>query len=200
MSKRVGLTGNMGSGKSTVAAIFNWLGIPVFEADAEARKLFELDSVKEELSQKFGTGVNCNGQVNRKMLASVVFNDQASLEWLNSLIHPMVKTQFEDFSGINSHSPYVLFESAIIFESIFRNYFDKTIVVYSPVEIAIQRVGLRDRLTEDEIHERWRNQMDPLKKNSMADFVIYNDNTQLILPQVLSVHYHLLHLKTQLYH
>ncbi len=192
MTIKTGLTGNMGCGKSTVASIFKWLGVPVFEADTEARKLFNNVYVISELEKKFGESIIISNQIDRKLLASVVFKNQEYLNWLNNLIHPLVKLQFEQFVEINFSEPYLLFESAIIFESLFKDYFDKNIVVYAPSEIAMKRVLLRDNTTETDINNRLKNQLDISKKIILGDFIIYNDDTQLILPQILSVHSQLL--------
>ncbi len=185
---KIGLTGNIGSGKSTVARVFKVLGVPVYHSDEKAKEFLFTDEVKEKLMTKFGTSIFKGIEIDRKKLANIVFNDKEALDFLNSLIHPLVRKGFGDWCNLNNNVPYVIQEAAIMFESGFYKLFDKTIVVSCPEEIAIERVTKRDRVNELTVKERMKNQWDQEKKKELSDFIIYNDNEQLIIPQVLQIH------------
>jgi dephospho-CoA kinase len=190
---KVGLTGGIGSGKTIVATIFEKLGIPVYYADREAKKLFINENVKKELLDIFGEKIfDGNGQVDRKILGELVFNDAPALEKLNKLIHPLVKTDFDEWLNNNSTFPYVIHEAAILFESGFNRYFDKVIVVDAPSEICINRVMCRDGVSRQQAVTRMQNQWESSKKATMADFVISNDEQVLVIPQVMAIHGQLL--------
>ncbi|MCK9618815.1 MAG: dephospho-CoA kinase [Lentimicrobiaceae bacterium] len=184
---KVGITGGIGSGKSTVCRVFSVLGIPVFNADVEAGRLQNEDpQIGTELIGIFGSDIySAEGLLNRKMLASIVFNDRGLLEKLNSIIHPAVHREFEKWSARNSDFPYVIYEAAILFETgSFRN-FDFTILVVADEQERIERVSKRDHSRPEDVVQRMNNQMMDKEKIKMADFVIENNDNQLIISQIL---------------
>jgi len=192
---KVGLTGSIGSGKSLVASIFEHLGIPVYHADAEAKKNLLVPSVIELLTDRFGPGILDEfGQVDRKTLALKVFSDPSELAFLNSIIHPLVKSDFDEWLLLHENCSYIIQEAAILFESGFDSFFDKTIVVSAPEEVCISRVIKRDATEASEVLERMSNQWEPAIKVALADYVLLNDGIRMVLPQVLELHAQLLEL------
>lgn len=182
------MTGNIGSGKSTVAEIFKAIGVPVFHADNEAKKLLELNKIVVDVKRHFGEDVLDQGSVDKKKLAGIVFNDSQALSTLNSIIHPRVRENFLKWIKIHKNQPYIIQEAAILFESGFYSFFDKTILISCPETLAIQRTMKRDGVSEEEVRARLRNQWPEGKKRGMADFNINNDGTSLLIPQVLAIH------------
>jgi dephospho-CoA kinase len=195
--KTVGLTGNMGSGKSFISSIFALLGVPVYHADQESKGLLQDDTVKEMLRKVFGTAVfTGDGEVDRKNLAGIVFSDASSLKTLNSILHPLVKENFREWVSLQHEARYVIHEAAIILESGFQGEFDRIIHVACPKEIAIARVMERDYIGREEILKRMQFQMEDKKKAALSDFVIRNDGSEMVIPQVLAVHQALLKICT----
>ena len=189
---RVAITGNLGSGKSTVAQIFEILGAPVYRADDEARKFLQDREVIRRLVNGFGETILSDGQIDRKSLAAIVFNDPEALRFLNRIIHPLVKRDLRKWISRHSNNTYIVHESAILFESGFNKEFDKVIVVTCPVETAIARVIERDKSSREAILSRMENQWPHEIKIEKADFVIENDGLKLVIPQVLEIHKKLL--------
>jgi dephospho-CoA kinase len=188
---RIGLTGNIGTGKSTVARIFEILGVPVYHADKQAREILESEPVKIQLADLFGKQVvNSLNQVDRKALAAIVFNDKNKLDVLNSLIHPLVEVGFSQWCDQHQHTyqKYVLHEAAILFESGFDRLFDANILVTAPEALCVKRVMARDGITKEMVSERVQNQWSQDKKLEMADYQIINDEISMIIPQVLAIH------------
>lgn len=185
---KVGITGGIGSGKSTVCRIFSVLGIPVFEADLVAKQLQNTDpAIHSQLVDLFGASVYLsNNTVDRKYLAGIVFNDITLLHRLNAIIHPAVRQVFNEWC-LQQHSPYVMLEAAILFESGLYQLMDKTIVVSTDESERIQRVMKRDKMTEELVRQRIRNQWTDEQRNKLADFVIYNNDNQLIIPQIVEI-------------
>jgi dephospho-CoA kinase len=180
-----GITGNIGSGKSTVARLFKMLGVPVFYADQQARLISERKDVVSEIQHAFGSGVvGKNDLLDRKELASIVFNNSEKLTLLNAIIHPKVRDYFVEWCAQYASYPYVLHESAILFESGLAYLCDKVIVVTAPEEIRIKRVMQRDLLSRDEIHIRMSNQWPETKLLSLSDYVIVNDDCISLIEQV----------------
>jgi dephospho-CoA kinase len=185
----IGLTGNMGSGKSLVSGIFRILGIPVYYADQESKKFLALPEVILSLKTIFGKEItDPGGNISRTALASVVFSDSEALKKLNALLHPLVRKDARYWATLHTESPYVIHEAAIIFESGFRNEYDQIIHVSCPQEVAIRRVIQRDGTSREEIMKRIRFQMDDSEKAALSDFVIRNDGSELLIPQVLAIH------------
>jgi len=187
--KRIGLTGNIGTGKSTIARIFEILGVPVYHADKQAREILETEPLKAKISDLFGKQVlDSLNQVDRKALAAIVFTDKDKLSSLNKLIHPLVEQDFSQWCKKHEDQKYVLHEAAILFESGFDRLFDANILVAAPEELCIKRVMVRDRIGKEMVSNRIRNQWPQEKKLAMADFEIVNDEVSMVIPQVLAVH------------
>lgn len=184
---QVGITGNIGSGKTTVSKVFELIGIPVFYADIYGRKLLEKPSVIEQLTVLFGNGiVNADRSVDRSKLASVVFSDRAALDQLNALIHPAVRSGYEKWA-MEQTAPYSLMEAAILFETGYAARFDKTIVVAADRQTRIERVCKRDGVPAEDVIRRMNNQQPQEELMKLADYIIYNDDNVLVLPQILQI-------------
>ena len=187
--KRIGLTGNIGTGKSTVARIFEILGVPVYHADIQARTILETGPVIEKIVILFGKHVlDSRHQVDRKKLAAIVFSHEDKLSDLNNLIHPLVEEDFSQWCDNHKENNYILHEAAILFESGFHRLFDATILVTAPADLCIKRVMKRDGILQDMVRERMHNQWSQEKKQEMADYMVVNDDLTMIIPQVLSIH------------
>jgi len=182
----IGLTGNIGSGKSIVARIFSALAVPVYHADLESKRLLEEDEVKalirSELGDRFFTQA---GTIDRKTLASLVFSDANSLAKLNHILHSRVMADFDQWSSRHKDTPYIILEAAILFETGYNKKMYRTIVVSCPPEIAIRRVVLRDQVTREDILMRMKFQWTDEEKVRSADFVIRNDGDTMLIPQVI---------------
>lgn len=189
---KVGLTGSIGSGKSTIAGVFRVLGIPVYVADDEAKKILNQSEIIKIVVDNFGRNLlGPDGKLNRKALADEVFKDSGKLELLNSIIHPRVRNHFFDWVAGCENVPYILQEAAIIFESGFSVFFDKIIVVAAPVEERIARVVKRDVMTRQQALDRMDKQWPEEKKLEQADYIIYNSDHSQAIPQILEIHNHL---------
>ena len=187
---KIGITGNIGSGKTTVSKVFELLGTPVFYADDEAKKVMTTDGILiGEIKSTFGEQAYFdNGELNRKHIASIVFNNEEELKKLNNLVHPAVFRAFSAWAENHKNTPYVLKEAALLFESGSYKMCDYNITVNAPLETRIQRVIQRDGLSRQEIERRELNQLPEEKKVQLADYVINNDGTKLVIPQVLELH------------
>lgn len=185
--KRVGITGNIGSGKSYVCKMFERLGIPVFYSDDETKKLYLIPSVKEQIIKRFGEEVYFeDGTLNRKLLSYHLFKNEEAMKFIESVLYPALNQHFDEWCEQQT-SPYVLYESAILFEKNYGKYFDKIIFVSAPEDIRLQRVMKRDDCTEENVRSRMRLQMSEETKISKADFVIYNDGNKALEPQVETI-------------
>ena len=185
---KVGLTGGIGSGKSTVARIFEVLGIPVYYADDAAKQIMNTDKqLKAALIKNFGEKTYQGEQLNRAYLASVVFADKQKLELLNSLTHPVTIRDANRWI-LEQTSPYIIKEAALLFESGANKYLDLVIGVYAPAELRIQRAMQRDNTTREGVLQRMSRQMDEEAKMKLCNFIITNDEQQLVTPQVLKLH------------
>jgi dephospho-CoA kinase len=185
---KVGITGGIGSGKSTVCKVFKVLGIPVFEADSVAKQFMNSDTeLRNQLIRLYGTSVYLPDQtINRKYLAGIVFNNPSLLGELNKVVHPIVRKAFESWC-YDQHSPYVLHEAAILFESGFYKIMDKTITVVVSEEERIQRVMKRDKVSLEMVQQRIKNQWTDEERIKLADFVIGNNEIELIIPQIVEI-------------
>lgn len=185
--KRIGITGNIGSGKSFVCKIFESLGIPVFYSDDETKKLYLIPSIKELIINRFGNEVYFDdGSLNRKLLSYHLFKNEDAMKFIESVLYPALNQRFDQWCEQQT-TPYVLYESAILFEKNYGKYFDGIIFVSAPEDIRLQRVMLRDDCTEENVRSRMRLQMSEDNKISKADFVIYNDGVKAVEPQVESI-------------
>jgi dephospho-CoA kinase len=194
MAIRVGITGGMGSGKSTAAAVFASLGIPVYQADDAAKKLMNEDAALiAALKRYFGEATYTNGVLNRSYLAAEVFNNKEKLAFLNSIVHPATIADGENWMAQQA-TAYAIKEAAIIFESGSQRYLDYIIGVYAPITLRIHRSMKRDNLSREEVDARMNRQMDDAIKMKLCDTVIVNDDQQAVIPQVMKIHEHLLQL------
>ncbi|NCC72770.1 MAG: dephospho-CoA kinase [Sphingobacteriia bacterium] len=188
----IGLTGGIGSGKSLIARIFKMFDVPVFDADFEAKSLYQEIGTMEEIRQLFGERVFDKGVIDRKVLASMVFSEQSMLNKLNQLIHPKVRSLYTNWVGKNLKAPYVVYEAAILFETGYYQKLDKTILVVAEEELRIRRTMNRDRKMRAEVLHRMSRQWPDERKIPLADFIIHNNDNDLLLPQVYDVHQRLL--------
>jgi dephospho-CoA kinase len=191
---QIGITGGIGSGKTTVCKIFETLEIPVYYADERAKWLMANDpELKQAIKDTFGTNTyDADGNLDRQHLASIVFNDPDKLQQLNALVHPAVARDSEAWNEQQSGEPYTLREAALIYEAGIDQQLDYVIVVTAPVETRIQRVVQRDQTTREAVESRMNKQMPEKEKVKRADFVIYNDGERALIPQVLAIHRELL--------
>lgn len=194
---KVGLTGGIGSGKTTVAKIFETLGIPVYYADTEARRLMNTDpELKDAIIKNFGEEAYKEGTLNKNYISALVFHNKEKLELLNSLVHPVTMKDGETWIQ-SQKTPYAIHEAALIFEAGVDKRLNKVIGVYSPQAIRLKRVMERDQLKEEDVLIRIKGQMDEEKKMQLCDFIIHNDEQQLLIPQVTELHKKLLILSNQ---
>ena len=185
--KKIGITGNIGSGKSYVCKMFENLGIPVFYSDDETKKLYLIPSVKKLITNRFGQEVYFyDGTLNRKLLSYHLFKNEEAMRYIESVLYPALDQHFDEWCE-QQKSPYVLYESAILFEKDYQKFFNKIIFVSAPEDIRLQRVMTRDDCTEENVRSRMRLQLDEDMKISKADFVIYNDGIKAVEPQVLEI-------------
>lgn len=184
---KVGLTGGIGSGKSTIAQLFEVLGIPVYYADDAAKKLMNTDeTLKAAIIKNFGEDTYKNGELDRKYLAAIVFNSKEKLELLNSLTHPVTIQDAEKWM-LKQTSPYIIKEAALLFESGAAEHLDYVIGVYAPQHIRVKRVMDRDGLPVEDVMKRISRQIDEEMKMKLCNFVIINNEEQLVIPQVLEL-------------
>ncbi len=185
---KIGLTGGIGSGKTTVSQIFKILGVPVFDADTAAKEAMEHNPVlKEKLITTFGAAVFVEHKLNRKYLADIVFNDAHQLDVLNALVHPLTIAAAADWFA-TQNSPYVIKEAALIFEAGAGVGLDYIIGVFAPTALRIKRVMDRDHLSREDVLSRMNRQIDDQIKMKLCDFVIQNNNQALLTKQVLELH------------
>lgn len=185
---RIGLTGGIGSGKSTVAQIFSVLGIPVYDADSSSKRLMSEDeNLKERIVEHFGKESYSKGQLNTKHLSEQVFRDPKKTELLNSIVHPATIRDAEKWMR-KQNAPYLIKEAALIFESGSNKLLDKVIGVSSPLSLRIERTMKRNNITSSQVEERINLQMNEEKKLRLCDYVIFNDEQQMLIPQVLQLH------------
>ena len=189
---KIGITGGIGSGKTTVAKVFEVLGIPVYYADDAAKKLMNTDEkLKEKIQLQFGNDVYKDGRLDRKYLSEIVFKNPEKLQLLNALVHPATLKDAERWMQ-NQSTAYSLKEAALIFESGAQEQLNYVIGVTAPDPLRIQRTIHRDNITREEVILRMDRQMDETIKIKLCDFVIKNDEQEMLLPQVLELHKKLL--------
>lgn len=185
--KTIGITGGIGSGKSTVAKIFVSMGYPVYNSDVRAKDILNVNpKVISKISNLFGKNIYNDGEIDRKKLASIVFGDKEKLAKLNAIVHPAVGEDFETWRA-NQTTSFVLKESAILFETGIYKKLDSIILVTSPIKTRIERIQIRDNSTQKEIESRIQNQWLDEKKIPLSNFIIDNSGEILIIPQVLQI-------------
>jgi dephospho-CoA kinase len=181
---KIGITGGIGSGKSVVSSLFAVSGIPVYPADTESKRLSDASPViREKLTALFGHDIYVDDRLDRKRLASYIFSGEKILQEVNSIIHPVVSRDFQQWTK-RQKGGICAVESAILFESQFDKAVDVTVMVYAPVELRLTRAVERDGATEAGIMKRMNRQMPEELKRKQSDFVIINDNIQALIPQV----------------
>ena len=190
---KIGLTGGIGSGKSTVAKVFQTLGIPVYYADDAAKELMNNnEGLKQQIILHFGEDIYENKVLNRILLAQKVFNNPSQLNLLNSLVHPPTIQAAEDWF-VQQKAPYCIKEAALIFESGSQQNLDFVIGVYTPTTIRLQRVMHRNKATKEEVQQRMDKQIDETIKMRLCDFVVTNNEQELLIPQVMALHEKFIH-------
>lgn len=193
---KVGITGGIGSGKTTVCKVFEVLGLPVFYADKVAKSIMNTNVLlRGDIIKEFGKDSYLeNGELNRKHISSIVFNDQEQLSKLNALVHPAVFRAFDVWAIEQKYAPYVLKEAALLFESDSYKMCDQTILVRSPEALRIKRIVERDHSTSEEVRLRMKRQFADEQKEKLAVHIIINDEQVLLIPQILALHKHFLKL------
>ncbi len=185
--KRVGITGNIGSGKSLVCKIFNNLGINTFYSDEETKKLYLLPEIRKQITEYFKDEVYfSDGTLNKKLLSYHLFQNPEALQFIETILYPKLNETFDRWCERQT-SDFVLFESAILFEKDFESQFDKIIFVSAPEDVRLRRAMLRDHCDEENVRSRMRLQWNEETKIQKSDFVIYNDGDKMLLPQVVEV-------------
>jgi dephospho-CoA kinase len=187
---KIGITGGIGSGKTTVCRIFELLDVPIYYADEASKKLLVTDpEIKKKIVIAFGEKVLDDEQfISRKKVAAVVFGDESELKKLNAIMHPAIALHFESWLKHHANQPYILKEAAIMFESGAHNQMDKIITVSAPEELRIARVLNRDVVTKEEIRRRIKAQLPEAERIKRSQYVIVNDEQQLVIPQVMKLH------------
>ena len=190
--KKIGITGGIGSGKTYVTEVFQSLGIPVFYADIHAKKLMiSSEKLIKLLKEEFGNDIYENAELDTEKLASIVFSNSDRLQKLNSLVHPIVKKEFNNWCKKQTSS-YVIKEAAILFESKSHLGLDAIICVSAPLELRMKRLFKRDNSSEKEIKKRIENQISQEEKEKLSDYIIVNDEKELLLPKIIKIHKELL--------
>jgi dephospho-CoA kinase len=188
MTKIIGLTGGIGSGKTTISKIFEELGVPVYNSDLEAKKIMELPEVIVLLKNDFGDEFFENNILNRAKLADLVFRNAEKLNVLNAIVHPFVKKDFLFWVKKHHNEKFVIKESAILFESKSNIDCDKIITVKSPLDLRMKRIAARDNLGFHEIVKRINNQISDEKKIENSDFIIENTDLEMTKTHVLKIY------------
>jgi dephospho-CoA kinase len=190
---KTGLTGSIGSGKTIVAKLFNTLNTPIFFADTEARNILNKAEIKQSVLEITNSDILDDvGNIDRKKLAQIIFNDKNKFIALNDLIHPAVIKLFQKWTEQYSDRNYVIQEAAILFETGYYKVMDKNIVVVAPMEMRIERVMQRDKISREEVLQRIKNQWKDEDKILLADYVIVNDGAKMLIPQVMEIHQQLI--------
>ena len=189
MMRKIGITGGIGSGKTTVCEIFKLLGIPIFHADQEAKYLQNNDLIiKNQIIKLFGEDIYTSEEIlDRQKLATIIFNNKQALFAINEIIHPAVRQRFQTWTENFQAVPYSLYEAAILFESGYASDFDLNILVLANEKLRIERVINRDGTTEEIVKQRIRNQIPDNEKIKLADFIIENNANNLLIPQILKI-------------
>ncbi len=186
---KVGITGGIGSGKSIVCEMLTHLGISVYNADIRAKWLMNNNlTLKQALSNRWGEKLYINNQLDKQYLAEIIFNDKKALEYVNSVVHPAVNTDFDDWCKLHYTNLYVIKEAALLFESNAYKLMDVMVTVFAPENLRIERVVNRDNISIDQIMNRINNQLPESDKVKRSDYVIYNNEQQSVIEQVNKLH------------
>lgn len=185
MSIKIGITGGIGSGKSVVSKLLQLMGVPVYIADVESKRLTETDpDIRAALISLLGDEIYQDGKLNRPLLASYIFGNKDNLTMVNGIIHPRIKDDFRRWAQSHSSYPIVGIEAAILIEAGFTEDVDQVVLVYAPQEIRLRRAVSRDACAAEQIQQRMRNQMPDEDKMAFAHHIIYNDDKQALIPQL----------------
>ncbi len=185
---KVGITGGIGTGKTVIAKIFETLGVPVYYADTAAKKIINTNPiVRENIIQHFGPESYLNGKLNTPYISGIVFKNKEELKTLNNITHPIVIQDSQNWL-LQQQAPYALKEAALLFESGSYKELDVIIGITSPLDTRIERVMKRDNISREAVLEKMEKQMDEEEKMAKCDFVIYNNDTEAVIPQVLQLH------------
>jgi dephospho-CoA kinase len=186
-SLSIGLTGGIGSGKTLICRVFESLGVPVFISDIEAKRCYDDMDFVRLVAKEISPTIIVDDKFQKKVLAKIVFSNNTLLKKLNKLVHPVVLNMYDRWLEQQDY-PYVILESAIILEIGWQQHFDKIIGVDTPMEVAIERVVQRDNISREEVMQRIMTQKPSSKKSMLSDYVIYHDNSIMVLKQVLNIH------------
>jgi len=185
---RLGVTGGIGSGKSTVCKTFNVLGVPVFSADDESRIIMDTNTqLRDDLNNLIGEDLFASGELDRTKMASIIFNDSSLLGSVNRLVHPLVFSKYKEWCK-KQCSDYVIFEAAILFEAGAEEHVDKILAVIAPLEERISRVMKRNKMSREQVMERVKNQISDEEMIKLSDFYINNSDNIMIIPKVIEIH------------
>ena len=185
---KIGITGGIGAGKTTVCSVFQNMGIPVFNADNQAKTLLNNTNVIEYYHKEFGNTVFSNNLIDKVKLAKLIFSNTEALQKVNNFIHPLVYKLFDEWCLLHTNKPYLINEAALLFESQSYKRLDYTILIVAPIETRIKRVAQRDGFSYEDIKARMDKQLSEEQKIKMADFIIDNNEKELILPAILNLH------------
>ncbi|MDR2389185.1 MAG: dephospho-CoA kinase [Tannerellaceae bacterium] len=184
---KIGLTGGIGSGKSVVSSLLKVLGVPVYIADTESKRLTQTSPIiRKQLISLLGETIYCGEEINKKRLASLIFNDMECRDKVQAIIHPEVNRHFLAWAAQQT-VPVCAIETAILFESGFSRSVDVCVTVYAPTELRIERVMLRDGITREEVVRRINSQMSDKERRKFSDYEICNDGKQALLPQINAI-------------
>lgn len=190
---KVGITGGIGSGKTTVCKIFEQLGIPIYYADDRAKLLMTEDpELVSQIKLLFGESAYSKGKLNRPFIANIVFNDPEKLSQLNALVHPAVAKDGERWHLAQKNAPYTLKEAALLYEAGSYRQLDRMICVVAPEDLRIKRVMQRDQVDQAAVEARMNKQWPQSQKARLSDFLVYNDGSEFLIQQVLRIHHKLL--------
>lgn len=188
MNIKLGITGGIGSGKSVVSHLLTIMGVPMYIADVESKRLAVEDPlIRESLTSLLGTDLYLNGELNKALLASYIFGNPENMNVVNGIIHPRVKDDFKEW--VHQHAAFKVLgmEAAILIEAGFAQKVDKVVLVYAPLDIRLQRTMVRDSSSREQVMKRIQSQMSDEEKMGTADFIIHNDGETPLIPQVLSL-------------
>lgn len=187
--KVVGITGGIGTGKSTVAKLFEVMGVPVYNSDHRAKAMYFLPEVKAKVVELLGPeAYKSDTEVNREVISKKIFSNSTLLSKINAIIHPAVENDFNQFLETNKQHKFVIKETALLFETGLYKKVDKIVLVMAPMKVRLERIKQRDHTTEEEIYKRIKHQMPDEEKQPISDFVIDNNDTDGLIPQVIAVY------------